>query len=256
MTVVAQAIRHLPAMQETRFDLGDPLEKEMATHSSILAWRIPWTEEPGWLQSMGSLRVWHELTRLPSLPLLPGLPPKEPLAPKPLPEMCPPGDPSPRGKGGRTPVRAEGSWERQDSRDGEKRSDSGYTRDRFQTNRSVDLWTQSTCLHLLLPLCLGGDVLVAESCPTLATPRTVARQAPLSMGFSRQEYWSGLPFPSPGDLPYPGIEPGSPARQAWRGGWEGLRLLGPGGRTRAWTPALGALPPGPVPWAEGLRPGS
>ena len=57
MTVVAQAIRHLPAMQETRFDLGDPLEKEMATHSSIRAWRIPWTEEPGWLQSMGSLRV-------------------------------------------------------------------------------------------------------------------------------------------------------------------------------------------------------
>ena len=47
-----------------------------------------------------------------------------------------------------------------------------------------------------------------------ATPRTVARQAPLSMGFSRQEYWSGLPFPSPGDLPNPGIEPGSPALQA------------------------------------------
>ena len=47
-----------------------------------------------------------------------------------------------------------------------------------------------------------------------ATPWTVARQAPLSMGFSRQEYWSGLPFPSPGDLPNPGIEPGSPALQA------------------------------------------
>ena len=43
---------------------------------------------------------------------------------------------------------------------------------------------------------------------------TVARQAPLSMGFSRQEYWSGLPFPSPGDLPDPGIEPGSPTLQA------------------------------------------
>ena len=43
-----------------------------------------------------------------------------------------------------------------------------------------------------------------------ATPRTVAHKAPLSMGFSRQEYWSGLPFPSPGDLPYPGIEPRSP----------------------------------------------
>ena len=44
----------------------------------------------------------------------------------------------------------------------------------------------------------------------LVTPRTVSHQAPLSMGFSRQEYWSGLPFPSPGDLPYPGIEPRSP----------------------------------------------
>ena len=47
-----------------------------------------------------------------------------------------------------------------------------------------------------------------------ATPGTVAHQAPPSMGFSRQEYWSGLPFPSPGDLPNPGIEPGSPAFQA------------------------------------------
>ena len=47
-----------------------------------------------------------------------------------------------------------------------------------------------------------------------ATPWTVANGAPPSMGFSRQEYWSGLPFPSPGDLPDPGIEPGSPALQA------------------------------------------
>ena len=44
-----------------------------------------------------------------------------------------------------------------------------------------------------------------------ATPWTVALQGPLSMGFSRQEYWSGLPFPSPGDLPNPGIKPGYPA---------------------------------------------
>ena len=43
---------------------------------------------------------------------------------------------------------------------------------------------------------------------------TVARQAPLSLEFSKQEYWSRLPFPSPGDLPNPGIEPGSPALQA------------------------------------------
>ena len=47
-----------------------------------------------------------------------------------------------------------------------------------------------------------------------ATLWTVAYQAPLSVGFSRQEYWSGLPFPSPGDLPNPGVEPGSPALQA------------------------------------------
>ena len=47
-----------------------------------------------------------------------------------------------------------------------------------------------------------------------ATPWTVAYQAPPFMGFSRQEYWSGLPFPSPGDLPDPGIEPGSTAFQA------------------------------------------
>ena len=60
---MAQTVRHLPAMRETRVQsLGweDPLEKEMATYSSILAWRIPWTEEPGGLQSMGSKRVGHD----------------------------------------------------------------------------------------------------------------------------------------------------------------------------------------------------
>ena len=67
----------------------------------------------------------------------------------------------------------------------------------------------------LFPLCGGGGGgLVAKSCPTLAIPWTIACQAPLFMGFSSQEYWSGLPFPSPGHLPDPGIEPGSPALQA------------------------------------------
>ena len=56
--------------------------------------------------------------------------------------------------------------------------------------------------------------LVTKSCPTLVTPLTVAHKAPLSIGFSRQEYWSGWPFPSPGNLPDAGIEPGSPALQA------------------------------------------
>ena len=58
---VAQAVKRLPTMRETRV-LGQevPLEKEMATHSSILAWKIPWTEEPGRLQSVGSQRVGHD----------------------------------------------------------------------------------------------------------------------------------------------------------------------------------------------------
>ena len=59
-------------------------------------------------------------------------------------------------------------------------------------------------------LIVGGG-LVAKLCPTLAILEIVAHQAPLSMGFSRQIYWSGLPWPPPGDLPNPGIEPTSPA---------------------------------------------
>ena len=60
----------------------------------------------------------------------------------------------------------------------------------------------------------GDSSLVAKLCPTFATPWTIALEASLSVGFSRQEYWSGLPFPSPGDLPNPGIKPRSPALQA------------------------------------------
>ena len=65
----------------------------------------------------------------------------------------------------------------------------------------------------------GREIYFKELCAVLShfsyvqlftTLWTVAHQAPLSMGFSRQDYWSGLPFPSPGDLPDPGIEPGSP----------------------------------------------
>jgi len=62
-SLVAQTVKHLPTMWETRIQsLGqeDLLEKEMATHSSILAWKIPWMEEPGGLQSMGSQRVGHD----------------------------------------------------------------------------------------------------------------------------------------------------------------------------------------------------
>ena len=58
---MAQMVKNLPAVQETqvRFLGEDPLEKEMATHSSILAWSIPWTEDPGGLQSIGLQKVGH-----------------------------------------------------------------------------------------------------------------------------------------------------------------------------------------------------
>ena len=122
-SLVAQWWRIRLPMQETWVrSLGreDPLEKEIATHSSILAWRIPWTEKPSGLQSMGSQRVGHD-------------------------------------------------------------------------------WVTSLELNYLdfRGLLSNGSDLVAKSCLTLATPWTVTVQASLSMGFSRQEYWSGLPFPSP-----------------------------------------------------------
>ena len=62
-SLVAQTVKNQPAMQKTQVQfLGfkDPLEKRRATHCNILAWRIPWTEEPGWLQSMGLKRVGHD----------------------------------------------------------------------------------------------------------------------------------------------------------------------------------------------------
>ena len=110
-SLVAQRLKCLPPMQETRVQpLGweDPLEKEMVTHSSILAWRIPWREMPGRLQSTGSQRVGQD-------------------------------------------------------------------------------WATSLTYFVIL--------------------RTEVCQAPLSMGFSRQEYWSKWPCPPPGDLSNPVIKP-------------------------------------------------
>ena len=91
------------------------------------------------------------------------------------------------------------------------------------------LWLSQPCQGQgLLPSCWSrnpqSESEVAQSCPTLCDPMDNSlHQAPLSMGFSRQKYWSGLPFPSPGNLPNPGIEPRS------------LTL---------WTDALPSEPPG------------
>ena len=67
---MAQMVKNLPAVQETQvrsLSQEDPLEEEMATHSSILAWRVPWTEEPCGLQSMGLKRGGHNWTRMHTL---------------------------------------------------------------------------------------------------------------------------------------------------------------------------------------------
>ena len=79
----------------------------------------------------------------------------------------------------------------------------------FQVFSKVDLLYMY--IHLLLFRFFPPCCLVAQSCLTLVTPQTVAHQAPLSKGFSRQEYWSGLLFPSPGDFSDPGIKLTSPA---------------------------------------------
>ena len=154
-SLVAQSVKNLPAVQETQvWSLGweDPLEKEMATHSSILAWKISWTEESGGLQSMGSQRVGHDWATNPHL----------------------------RGR-------------------------AGIPTPRLTDNKAAALSTMLSFFMLVSSL---------SRLWLFVTPWTAAHQAPLSLRFSRQGYWSGLPFPSPGDLPNPGIEPGSPALQA------------------------------------------
>ena len=87
-------------------------------------------------------------------------------------------------------------------------------------------------MYININICIyGGAGLVAKLCLILATPWTVAHQAPLSMGFPRKEYWSGLPFPSPEYLPHPGIKPASPALQA-----DSLQLIHQGTPISHWRP--------------------
>ena len=74
-------------------------------------------------------------------------------------------------------------------------------------HRELDMTEQLSTQHSMVTFTVLSGSVVSGS----ANPWTTARQAPLSMESSRQEYWSGLPFSSPGDLPDPGIEPGSPA---------------------------------------------
>ena len=142
----------------------------MATHSSTLAWKIPWTEEPGRLQSMGLLRVGHDWVT--SLSLFTFM-----------------------------------HWRR-------KWQPTPVFLPRFVLCFCKCCFL---CLELSAPNFPLGisyssfkvKVKWLSHVRLLVTPWTAAYQAPPSMGFSRQEYWSGLPLPSPGYLPDPGIEPGS-----------------------------------------------
>ena len=84
-------------------------------------------------------------------------------------------------------------------------------------------WVNSMCVCVCVCVCMHTHMhthththTVSKSCQSICDPWTVAHQAPLSMGFPRQEYWSGLPFPPPGDLPDPGIEPASPSYCTWQ----------------------------------------
>ena len=135
-------------------------------HPSILAWKTPWREEPGRLQSIGLQRVGHHWIHLAL----------------------------------------------------DKRKDINFELNCLESNayfvlvrapggsRTPFWWFN--CERKKVKVKSFTHVLL------FVTLWTVAHQAPPSMGFSKQEYWSGLPFPSPGDLPDPGIEPGSPALQA------------------------------------------
>ena len=184
-------------MQETpvRF-LGqeDPLEKKMATYSSILAWRILWTEETGGLQFMGPQRVGHDWVTL-----------SEDLW----------------GPARRVLVSARRWWALVSPKD--SCPEVHAVRAALALPRGTSLRKScdpnSRFLVLALPA-LPVDKLIlwkSESHSVMSnsvTPCAVTRQAPLSMEFSRQEYWSGYLLPSSGDLPNPGIESGSPALQA------------------------------------------
>ena len=147
---------------------GRSLENEMATHSSILAWKIPWAEEPSRLQSMGLQRVRHQWVTSLSYHFI---------------------------------------IHRKVKRVDLKSS--------HQKEKCVSFYWHNGCSVRWWMLCMLSCF---NSVQLLVIRWTVARQAPLPTGFSGQEYWSGLPCPSSGDLPHPGIEPMSLMSPALAGG--------------------------------------
>ena len=202
----------------------------MAPHSSTIARKIPWTEEPGRLQSMGSLRVRHDWVTSLSLSTFMHWRRKW----QPTPVFLPGESHGRRSLVGCSPLgrtesdTTEATW-RQWPRKHFYETDLG-TATLYQRGQKAMCWlpddhcfkTSPTSGYSYLEtkwkfefryLFQGIDVCAwwLSHVWLFATPWTVACQAPLSIGFSRREYWSGLPFPSTGVLLDPGIEPTSPA---------------------------------------------
>ena len=219
----------------------------MATCSSILAWKIPRTEESGEVQSMGSQRARHDRARahrrFTMLCQVSGIRKAVFLLKRSVPSgaqpvncaviqacrACPP-----EHRAGQEPPRAP-RWARAPH--------AGHCRG-VCARACEHVWpcapppsawpTFYTKIQYVASYCVFWRKWKSLSRVRLfVAPRTVALQAPPSMGYSRQEHWSGLPCPPPGDLPNPGIEPGSPALQA--DSW----LSEPPGIWDVWGKALG-----------------
>jgi len=166
--------RHAGKHQNKQDLCSDREVKAMAPHSSTLAWKIPWTEEPGRLQSMGSLRVGHDWATSLSLFTFHFHALEEEMAThSSVLAWRIPGTAGPGGLPSMGSHRVGHVW-----------SDLAVAAEKWKWK-----WSRSVVSDSLWPH---------------------GHQAPLSKGFSRQEYWSGLPFPSPGNLPNPGIKPRSP----------------------------------------------
>jgi len=202
----ALVVKNLPASAGV-WSLGqeNPLEEEMATHSSSLAWKIPWTEKRGRLQSIVLQSVRHDWSDLAHM--------NAHIA-------------HDQGHGGRG--RKWGGAQKREGVGGPGSQEGFSGRGRGAYLRGSTARGGKTWCGLGLRVCVGTQgkevrgekrqVKESESkvkwlrrVRLFATPWTVAYHASPSMGFSRQDYWSGLPFPSPGDLPDAGIKPGSPA---------------------------------------------
>ena len=171
----------------------------MAPHSSTLAWRIPWTEEPGGLQSMGSMKVRHDWAT--SLLLFTFTHWRRKWQPTPV---FLPGESQGRGSLVGCHLWGRTEWDMTE-----------VTQQQLYnivlSSHCAAKWVSHTCTSTAM--CVLSRVKL------FTTLWTVHLQAPLSMGFSRQEYRSGLPFPSSGDRPDPGTEPTSLTSPALAGGF-------------------------------------